>query len=242
MSMRKGFALVLVLVFLMSSLVIMTNPVLATSTENTWVTKSSMPSTRLPGYLVGTQTAVVDGKIYVMGCYLMDGSAGNYLYDPATDNWTAKTPMPTPRMYFGIAAYQNKIYTIGGVNINGTSFSVNEVYDPLNDTWETKQPMPISAAFPGANVVDGEIYVMTGSKNEVYDIANDSWSTCTPMPYPVDGFASTVLDNRIYVFGGHSSNTVSDQTQIYDPLNDSWSFGAPLLTAVSGAAPGLQRE
>jgi N-acetylneuraminic acid mutarotase len=153
---------------------------------------------------------VVNGKIYVIG------GSSNYVYDPATDTWAARTPMPTPRSNSAIVACQNIIYVIGGLNgstNNGeylTSCSINEVYDPATDTWETKAPMPTSRSQMEANTVDGKIYVIGGRTagpystvniTEIYDPASNSWTTGASMPYPVVSYASAVVDNKIYVIG-----------------------------------------
>jgi N-acetylneuraminic acid mutarotase len=190
----------------------------------------------------------VNGKIYVIG-----GSA-NYEYDPVTDNWTAKKPMPTPRQYFGIAVYESKIYTIGGCNLineNSVFYSINEVYDPATDMWENKQPMPTARGRLEANVVDGRIYMMGGRTgdqkttvplNEVYDVASDSWTTKEPIPYPVVAYASAVIDGKIYILGGQDEYLPAtlnvDYNQIYNTRTDSWSQGAPLPTTVLNAAAG----
>ena len=229
----------------------------AVTTENTWTSKASLPD----GVSI-VKVAVVNGKIYVM-----TGST-NYEYDPATDNWTTKAPMPTPRTpSFGVAVYQNKIYVMGGQDstlyTRGYYFlSTNEVYDPLTDTWETKAPMPTSRDGAEANVVNGKIYVISGKTyasddshhsndtnvNEVYDPATDAWTTKQPAPIAVERYASTVVDNKIYIMGG-TSDQINDNSlqwvsnQIYDVENDTWSLGASLPTytynAAAGATTGL---
>jgi N-acetylneuraminic acid mutarotase len=247
--MRKSVAVMLVLVFSSALLIVAANPAGATATENSWETKTPMPQA-----VSGVKAAVVNGKIYVMA------STFNYEYDPATDNWTAKKPMPTPRGFrFGIATCQNKIYVIGGGNwTNGYTnyLSTNEVYDPLTDTWETKKPMPTSRDELSANVVNGKIYLIGGvadnsispvtSVNEVYDPATDSWTTKQPVPIGVVNYASAVIDNKIYIMGGGASsnetlNGISNQ--IYDAETDTWSFGASLPTftyyAAAGATTGV---
>ena len=237
--------LLLVLFFLVASFFVDAKPSSAASaSENTWTTEASIPEAER-----GVRSAVVNGKIYVMG-----GSI-NYEYNPATDSWVEKTAMPTPRTYFGIAAYQNKIYVMGGrpgwTSASGNIDScANEIYDPSTDTWETKTAMPVNISDINANVVDGMIYIMGGfssrspqlSLNVVYDVAKDSWTNKTTMPYPVRGSASAVVDNRIYVIGG-SNPSLSNYTQIYDPRTDSWSLGASiptlLYTLVAGATTGV---
>jgi N-acetylneuraminic acid mutarotase len=249
----KPVALALVILFLLiASNTVKAEPALtsAETGEDFWTTKSSMPQA-----ISGVKAVVVNGKIYVMA------GTFNYEYDPALDIWTAKTPMPTPRIgSFGIAVCLNKIYVIGGedevLSSKGYYFlSTNEVYDPSTDTWETKKPMPTSREYVDANVVNGRIYVIGGityedenkhhqnhtAVNEVYDPATDSWTTKQPAPFAVARYASAVVDNRIYVFGGTSNQVADSQAwvsnQIYDAEADTWSFGASLPTATyHGAA------
>ena len=54
-------------------------------------------------------------------------------YDPATDTWATKAPMPTPRWNLGVATASNgKIYAIGG--FNGSLLATVEEYDPATNT------------------------------------------------------------------------------------------------------------
>jgi hypothetical protein len=179
----------------------------------------------------------VNGKIYAIGGYNAEsGVLGiNEEYDPETDTWTFKRPMPTPRQLFAVAVYQNKIYCIGG-KPDSTPYhysNVNEVYDPATDSWETKTPMPTARLGLQANVVNGKIYLTGGlpkNLNEVYDPANNTWETKAPLPTP--GFVSAVIDNKIYVVGSYG-------TQIYDPDTNAWSTGVPPPTSVSGGGSSV---
>jgi hypothetical protein len=151
----------------------------------------------------------VNGKIYVMG-----GSA-NFEYDPTTDSWVEKTPMPTPRTHFAIAVFQNKIYAIGAYGYS----CANEVYDPATDTWETKAPMPTSRTLLSASAVGGKIHLFSREGYDVYDIATDSWTAGREMPYKILYPKAVVIDNKIYIISWNL-------TEIYDPKSDTWSLGA----------------
>lgn len=101
----------IILVFLMASCIIVAKPVSgAAIAENSWVSKAPMHVAR--SYI---GVGVVNGKIYAIGGATQHGSSPNSLsggfvgtneeYDPASDTWTYKSAMPTPRHYFATAVY-----------------------------------------------------------------------------------------------------------------------------------------
>ena len=247
---RATLILLLVLCFNLSTFEVS----LADAAEDLWITKEPMNEARSRLGVV-----VVNGKIYAIGGSTesglmpnINGFVGtNEEYDPATDTWTFKKPMPTPRAGFAITVYQNKIYCIGGAigfsNSTGKIFTrAHEVYDPATDTWETKASMPTARWQMQANVVDGKIYVIDFSgTNHVYDPATDSWTTKAPIPTGASGYASAVFDNKIYVVGGFSDGPIffSNLNQIYDPETDTWNLGTPAPSSVvygdAGATTGM---
>jgi N-acetylneuraminic acid mutarotase len=126
------------------------------ATENAWKALKPMPDT------IPDMTVALNGQIHVIG------HTKHYIYDPAKDQWTTKQPMPATRSHFGIAIYQDKIYTIGGAYRKANTWidiDVVEVYDPQTDTWETKTLMPTARSNLHANEVDGKIYLTGGSQN-----------------------------------------------------------------------------
>jgi N-acetylneuraminic acid mutarotase len=241
--MRISIAAMLVLVFLIASCTAFAEPAVSSDKmkANSWTTKASLPEG-----VSTVKAAVVKGKIYTM-----TGEA-NYEYDPATDNWTAKTQMPTLRnpLSFGIVACQDKIYVIGGNNGSSHYLSTNEVYDPTTDTWETKTPMPTPREWVEVNAVNGKIYVISGVTdnfrsvltpvNEVYDPATNSWTKKQPVPIAVIKGASVVVDNKVYIMGGLGDNETLNaiSNQIYDTETNTWSFGASLPTRMWYTAAG----
>ena len=229
---NRSFNLAILALFLISMTIQI--ELVSAYSENIWETKTSIPNNAY-----GDKAVSVNGKIYVMNGF----SSNNNEYDPLTDNWTSKTPMPNLTS-FTMVSYQNKIYCIDALT--------TEVYDPLSDSWETKTAMPISITGI-ANIVGGEIYVISGYNypsanqlmgiNEVYNIANDSWTTKKSIPYQVSAYASTVCDGKIYIIGGQDPalgiNIQNvDFTQIYDPTTDAWSMGASMPTHVLDPTAG----
>ena len=246
--MGKSAVLLLVLVLVFASSTVSVQFALSSvgEAENSWVTKAPMHEARNSLGVVA-----VNGKIYAIGgntwggfwfysMGLADRISGeivgtNEEYDPATDTWSFKTPMPTPRTSFAITAYNGKIYCIGGANS-----PANEVYDPATDTWETKTPPPANVSVSSANVINGKIYgIDHNGANYVYNPETDSWETRTPTPKPsaagFNGHVSAVLAGKLHIIGGLSSNQDSNLHQIYNPATDSWTYGSVPPNSINGA-------
>jgi RNA polymerase sigma factor (sigma-70 family) len=201
----------------------------------TWTQKADMPTGR---YIPGS--AVVDGKIYVIGGapVSMGQTAVVEEYDPATDTWTRRADMPTERQGVVAAAVDGIIYAIGGCRSN-RDLSTVEAYDPATDTWTTKADMPTRKTLPAIAVVDGIIYVIGGfgdvfsagppwlssSIVYAYDPATDEWTRKADMPTARHLLTACVIDGRIYVAGGlpdWESEDCLPTVEVYDPATDTW--------------------
>jgi N-acetylneuraminic acid mutarotase len=182
-------------------------------------------------------SAVVDGKIYVIGGAPVDHgiTAAVEEYNPATDTWIRRADMPTARQGVVAAAVDGIIYAIGGWGA-GSELPIVEAYDPATDTWTTKTDMPTARSCSAAAMVDGKIYVIGGygaadrglSTVEAYEPATDTWTKKADMPTArcLIGAAACVVDGRIYVSGGCTENVFLPPTlptvEVYDPVTDTW--------------------
>ena len=196
--------------------------------SNTWRTLSPMPTARQH-----TNCCVVSGKIYVIGGLergtLKDGdswedwakkaklSNHNEVYDPKTNSWESKAPLPTPRQGPGIGCINGKIFAIGGAissAYDSPPSKIVEVYDIEKDLWERISDFPIAITVMGIATIDGRIFVIGGqTRNDkgedipiahvyTYDLDNDKWLRSTDLPNPIQVISAAVLDDRIYVIGG----------------------------------------
>jgi N-acetylneuraminic acid mutarotase len=216
--------------------------------EDSWKTRAST----MPRRELGVTS--VNGKVYAIGGLNRETCLQNNIeYDPIKDDWTSRASMPTARANVAIAAYQNRIYVIGGSTGAGAMerygsgsdytknnvTAANEAYDTETDTWETKEPMLRPRWGASASVVNGKIFVFGGFKadgtptddTQVYDTETDSWTEKASMPNSVGGHASAAVNNSVYMFGGTTrwmTGSKFDSTLIYDTEKDAWSYGSPM--------------
>jgi N-acetylneuraminic acid mutarotase len=228
-------------------------------TDN-WTIKAAMPSPRF-----GFAIVVYQDKIYCIGGLTSRGAplgssvitGAIEVYDPATNAWEIKKPMPTARAHLEACVINEQIYLIGGrTGGPNSAVSTNQVYDPTSEIWETKKPMPYPVASFSSTVVGNKIYVLGGQGNsndpknldvtQIYDSTTDSWTIGTPMPITVlNSAACTVSEplgyEDIYIIGGQlgalgTGGTRIDMVQVLNPENKTWSVGVSMLTARDGLA------
>jgi N-acetylneuraminic acid mutarotase len=229
-------------IYLIGGVVVAYQPALSTVEEydpvtDAWAQKEDMLTKRL-----GHRVSVVDGKIYVIGGMTSGSDFWSGMqdsvevYDPVTNTWVTKAPIPTARILLSTSVVDGKIYAIGGIMITHEIVSTVEVYDPATDTWTTKTSMPTARIGHAAAVVDGIIYVIGGGTEygqpvggysivEAYNPATDTWTSKANIPQPRGGFSTNVVGGKIYAFGGiptmvdphlHGEKTVYE----YDPSKD----------------------
>jgi N-acetylneuraminic acid mutarotase len=186
---------------------------------DTWETKASIPTPRY-----GMCANVVDGKIYVMGGGLHSAypvntcCALNEVYDPETDTWTEKTPLPISVLHAASAVVDKRIYVLGGqaMLFMGGWHDYNMVYDVKNDSWSMAAPIPVGCERSAAGATTGvyaskRIYVFGGfteasytprNLTQVYDPENNVWSSGAEMPTPHANFGVAVVNDELYAISG----------------------------------------
>ena len=198
--------------------------------NDSWKALAPMPTAR-----GAAQAAELGGKIYVIGGgTLAKGAEKPYLdfttpqnslntveeYDPKTNEWRTRSPMPTPRNHVALGAINGKIYVAGGrvgapyISL-GSDVSLVEVYDPAKDSWVATLPqrMPTARSGVGFGVYNGRLLVAGGEWQdsitqtafrafEAYDPATDTWQSLPSMVIARHGLASAVIGNRFYTVSG----------------------------------------
>lgn len=222
------------------------------SDRGTWHAAAPMPTKRTEA-----AAAAVDGKVYVVGGFEKPG-LGNVLnfaitpsvemYDPVTDRWASKAPMPAGLHHVGIGVAAGRLYVIGGYRKSGLSawspVATVYAYDPTTDTWIERASMPTARGALAVTESEGKLYAIGGydrkannAQVEVYDPVRNIWTTVASLPTPRDHLAAVTVAGKIYAVGGridgdyHRNLAVMEQ---YDPATDRWMRVSDLPTARSG--------
>ncbi len=192
-------------------------------------------------------SAVIDGKLYVVGGTdrkLRSRPVYHELevYDPATDIWTYREPMPTKRWGAGAAALNGKLYVFGGAQSSKIFYDILEIYDPATDSWSTGPPMEIKLFGPAVVVLNGKIYVAGGleftateerddvATVQVFDPALNKWMIIGAMPTGRGQGAAGIINGRIYVVGGYLEGETVTGALESTITGSSWNTLAPMPT------------
>ncbi|QDT04720.1 N-acetylneuraminate epimerase [Rubripirellula lacrimiformis] len=143
------------------------------------------------------------------------------------------TGKPTARHEAALAAFDGKVYLIGGRRINPV-----DVFDPVTATWSAKSSTPMELHHFQAVVWGQGVYLigaMTGGypretpldKIIVYSPATDSFQFVHGIPESRrrGGAGAVVHDDKIYLVGGITNGHVGGSTawlDCYDPRTGDW--------------------
>jgi Kelch motif len=196
-----------------------------------WQSLAPMPTKRQE-----LATAVLNGRIYVIGGYDIDGNstATVEVYDPHANTWASAHPIPLAVNHNSAAVAAGKLYSFGASG--GAAY----VYDPISDSWAPVAAMNFEHGGTAAvGVIGDKIYVAGGAgasmrQLEVYDPTGNTWATGAEMAVGRNHTGGGVIDGKFYVVGGRGEANSSTALEVYDPQTNSWSSRAPMPTGRSG--------
>jgi len=189
-----------------------------------WTSGNPMPTPR-----GAFATAVLDGRIHVIGGTVADVNALDHaahsvsgndtsvgtqeVYDPTTDTWERRAPMPTPRNHHVAGAVNGRIYVTAGREGGTFTLTETEVYDPRTDSWSLAAPLPTGRSGAAGVVLANRLYIFGGETRgsggnrtfddaERFDAARGSWERLPPMPTARAGLGAVAVNGAIYVISG----------------------------------------
>jgi N-acetylneuraminic acid mutarotase len=218
--------------------------------KNTWTTGAPIPTAR---YVPAS--AVVNNILYVIGgCNSACASGGGALnvveaYDPATNTWSEKSPIPTAIDSVYAIVSKKIIYVVGGYVPGTGRVPTLYSYDPATDTWKQEASMAVGKSNPATGVLGG-IIAAGGLANggvtndtESYAIAKNTWKTLAPMPTALSASCFGTVSGRFYVASGSDNSGPNATVQAYTAgTTKSWATGlASIPQATVGPASAVAK-
>ena len=206
---------------------------------DTWLKKPDMPTLRK-----SFMTAVVDGKIYLIGGSIDGKRLGEEIftglvevYDPLTNRWEKRADMPTARNGVNAAVVDGKIYVLGGQTRSAPGLAERfvtriEEYNPKTDKWRQLPNMPMFKFWFSTVAVDKEIYTIGGRDNtikrtdtvDVYNPITNRWRKMEPLTI-LKTATAVVVNGAIYVLGGFQEG------HKFSPIVEAYDTGFRAVTA-----------
>ena len=169
----------------------------------------------------GARMAAASGRLYVFGGEAQNGAT--FEYDPMTNQWRSRQPMPTARAWTNAVTIDGLVYVVAGMieSAGGQRFRSVEIYDPAADRWTTGLSLMRDArALNAAVTYLGKLYVMGGSPYggdttvasvEEYDPVRDRWTLKNPLSSGRFYISAEVVNNSVYLIGGDSSGRLVEK-------------------------------
>lgn len=164
--------------------------------------------------------AVVAGKLYIAGGLTADWGfpARSHAFDTiqsfdprSRQGWSVATRLGRARIYCATAAFDNRVWVIGGdyIEPDGSRYAVRtvEVFDPRSRRLERGPEPELARPMPLALEAGGRLYVMGNARGE-YDKpgrmeslgrGETKWRPEPDGPTGMGALAGTALDDRLYV-------------------------------------------
>lgn len=233
--------------------------------SDTWKSKAPMHSSRSsfqPIKLSSGKVVVAGGLNWPRG----GGSAGLNtveIYDPSTDQWSARATMSTARYRYAAVKITHpidgtdRIIYFGGKSDGTTTLSTVIQYNPANDSWKTLTSMSTARSDHTATLLtDGRILIAGGQdggtavqSSQIYNPATNTWSGTTAMQsvhafHTAIHFSNTENSGngeRVFVLGsGGSGIAYNDALEYYDVSANTWtSRTTPGSVTETGEYPQL---
>jgi N-acetylneuraminic acid mutarotase len=106
---------------------------------------------------------VIDGKFYLAGGQTRVAiNKALDVYNPATNTWTTKAPMPEPRSHMASTVINGRLFVASGIVDGAGKVATALAYNPNTNSWATKASMPTARAAAAGTAANGLFFVIGG--------------------------------------------------------------------------------
>lgn len=210
----------------------------------------TLPDNQVNNMACGVLTVSGTSLIYCVGGSAVGqtvATARVFFYNPATDTHTVLNSTddwpgnPGGVLPGGFAVANNKLYILGGFNINVASTNGIWEFDPNaaeGSRWTEKVNAPVGIMFAPACTINGIIYVAGASDFQgglVVDTTNsfsfdpgaNSIGSIAPIPRATGETRALSFSGSMLVMGGgRVPPNPSNEVNIYDPVSNTWTSGS----------------
>ena len=211
--------------------------------SDTWSSVNALPEAITHAGIAADGT-----KIYLVGGFIGDHPGPTtdhvWIYDTATDTWSAGPNLPEPRAAGAAAVVDGQLHFFGG------TFRVGETYTDTVDhyvldvaaaepQWQARAPLLSARNHIGGVAVDGMIYAVGGqdgadeswgnlARVDRYDPTTDTWIRVADLNLPRSHVSASVLEyqGNLVVLGGTvngaGGGAATSSASVYDPLRNIW--------------------
>jgi N-acetylneuraminic acid mutarotase len=187
--------------------------------------------------------AAADGKIYIVSGTL-GANATTFEFDPATNTWSKKAPIPFGQYWSTAETINDKIYVCGGGSpYPGSKYL--QIYDPKTNNWSQGAELLTGRMYHSSGVANGKIYLVGGQNGdgtsewyfEEYDPMSNSWASKGNIPHNNAWYSGVVgMDKKLYRIGGGRSTVPMNYVDVYDTETEKWTIEDPFPIGIHGPA------
>jgi hypothetical protein len=230
-----------------------TNPYEFTpGSPGTWATKAGvLPDNQTNNMACGVLTASGTPYIYCVGgsaAGATTATARVFRYNPATDVVSAvAAPWPGnpggDTLPGGFAVVNNKLYIVGGFQVNVAMTNQTWEFNPVGNVWTAKANYPVARGYVPAAAIGTNIFTGGGSDyvgglvvdtadSFKYDTVANAWTPIANIPRATGETRAVTMNGQMWVLGGgRTAPNPSNQVDVYNPGTNAWSAGIPFATA-----------
>ena len=230
-----------------------THPFEYTPFNNTWVTKTATyPDNQVNNMACGVLTVSGTRLIYCVGGSAAGATTATgrvFFYNPVTDaittltgadDWPGAQGTVLPG---GFAVANNKLYILGGFNINVASTNEIWQFDPtgaVGAKWLQRVNTPVGIMYAPTATIGNIIYVGGASDYQggaVIDTTNsfsfnpaaNTIGSIAAIPRATGETRGLTYNGKMLVMGGgRVAPNPSNEVDAYDPVTNTWSVNAPV--------------
>ncbi len=170
------------------------------------------------------------GKFHILGGHNgYQPYNANYVYDPASNNWSEETRLPGGLERYGLADLDTLVFLLGGRGLGGYPASnINLIYNKNIKTFSYGESLPIAVKDMGCTVCNGKIYLFGGRVSnsvyldvvQVYDPISNTWQLGPNLPFTWAFMGAETIDGTIYLFGGKTAEGDNYVNKVYKYVPD----------------------